>query len=126
MTMFTGGCLCGRIRFVAKGEPDFPHTCSCCQCQRHSGGLTLCWVEFAKAAVSWVGEDGVPALYRSSPASSRAFCVTCGSSLGAIDDGPTVALLLGCFDDKGAPGLRPVSHSFEDSRPAWWKVDACG
>ena len=126
MTRFTGGCLCGRIRFIAEGEADFPHTCSCSQCQRHSGGLTLCWVEFDKAAVSWVGEGRAPALYRSSPASSRAFCATCGSSLGAVDDGPTVALLLGCFDDPQAPGLRPVAHSFEGSRPAWWTVDAGG
>ncbi len=44
MTTYKGGCLCGRIRFSATGEPRFPHTCSCGQCQRHSGSLTLCWV----------------------------------------------------------------------------------
>lgn len=100
VTVHTGGCLCGRIRFSAKGEPRFPHTCSCSMCQRHSGSLTLCWVEFDKADVEWTGEGGMPALYRSSEQSSRAFCPTCGSSLGAIDDAPTVGLLLGCFDAK--------------------------
>ncbi|MDH0648722.1 GFA family protein [Pseudomonas sp. GD03858] len=122
MNTYQGGCLCGRIRFVATGEPRFPHTCSCSQCQRHSGSLTLCWVEFDKAAVGWVAQGGQPSLYRSSELSSRAFCPTCGSSIGAIDDGAVVALLLGCFDDQARPELQPESHSFADCRPAWWGV----
>lgn len=120
MPTFHGGCLCGRIRFRVSGTPRFPHTCSCHMCQRHSGSLTLCWVEFDKMAVHWTGEGGAPSLYRSSEHSSRAFCPACGSSLGAIDDAPTVALLLGSFDRKGAPALRPLSHSFTPSRPRWW------
>ncbi|AZL69172.1 GFA family protein [Pseudomonas oryziphila] len=120
MPTHNGGCLCGRIRFSARGTPRFPHTCSCHMCQRHSGSLTLCWVEFDKADVSWTGEGGAPSLYRSSEGSSRAFCPTCGSSLGAIDDAPTVALLLGCFDAKGADAFRPTAHSFSTSRPRWW------
>jgi hypothetical protein len=67
-------------------------------CQKHSGSLALCWVEFPKDAVQWVGEGGFPSLYRSSDHSSRAFCNKCGSSLGAIDDEPTVGLILGNFD----------------------------
>ncbi|WNK42300.1 GFA family protein [Pantoea agglomerans] len=121
--VLTGGCFCGRIRFSAKGEPRFPHTCSCSMCQRYSGSLTLCWVEFDKADVEWTVEGDIPALYRSSEQSSRAFCPTCGSSLGAIDDAPTVGLMLGCFDVKGDKALRPTSHLFTSSRPRWWKIN---
>ena len=63
---------------------------------------------------------GAPAVYRSSDYSSRAFCPHCGSSLGAIDDAPTVALLIGAFDEHRDPALRPDGHSFEDGRPSWW------
>ena len=117
-----GGCLCGHIRFTAKGQPGNPHTCSCDFCQRHSGGLTLCWVEFPSEAVSWVGEGGAPNLYRSSDYSSRAFCPRCGSTLGAVDDAPVIALVLGSFDDKEAESLKPLSHSFEPPETAWWRV----
>ncbi|CDM89238.1 GFA family protein [Xenorhabdus bovienii] len=120
---YSGGCLCGHIRFIATGEAGNPHTCSCSMCQQHSGGLTLCWIEFPKAAVHWNGPGGVPSVFRSSDYSSRAFCSQCGSSLGAIDDGPTVGLLLGNFDSKNKKNLRPVSHSFISSRPRWWKID---
>ncbi len=118
----TGGCLCGAVRFEARGPAMLPHTCSCRMCQRHSGSLTLCWVEFPKDSVAWTGPAGPPAVYRSSTASSRAFCSACGSSLGAIDDKPTIALLLGTFDRANARELRPTGHSYRGGRPKWWCV----
>ncbi|MFK0384327.1 GFA family protein [Agrobacterium sp. NPDC090273] len=117
-----GGCLCGAIRFEASGEAANPHSCSCDICQRHSGAASLVWVEYAKDAVRWTGAGGMPATYRSSDYSSRAFCTACGSTLGAIDDAPTVALVFGCFDDKADEGLRPQSHSFEDVCPSWGRM----
>ncbi len=120
---FTGGCLCGAVRFVAniaKGADAKPHTCSCTMCQKHTGGLTVSWVEFAKDDISWVGDQ--PATYDSSAHSYRAFCKKCGSSLGAIDKGPTLALLLGVFDNPKAKELQPRSHSYISQRPKWWQV----
>ena len=122
----TGGCLCGHIRFEAEGKPDKPHTCSCRMCQRHSGSLTLTWVEFPKDKVTWTGPGGTPATYRSSKISSRAFCPKCGSTLGAIDDGPIVALATGAFDKPQLASLKPVYHSYKGGRPRWWHVDVDG
>ncbi|WP_095108526.1 GFA family protein [Pseudomonas sp. Irchel 3E20] len=118
--VYEGGCLCGQVRFAARGEALNPHSCSCRNCQRHSGALTLCWVEFPKGAVQWTGEGGEPARYRSSDYSSRAFCPVCGSTLGALDDEPVVALLLGSFDQPVQPALQPQSHSFADGCPPGW------
>lgn len=120
--ILAGGCLCGAVRYEASGAPQRPHTCSCRMCQRHTGAPTAAWVEFARADVRWTGPAGEPATYRSSDASSRAFCATCGSSLGAIDDAPTVALLVGTFDAPSARALRPTAHSYLSSRPRWWCV----
>ncbi|MCX7328853.1 MAG: hypothetical protein NTW00_12250 [Hyphomicrobiales bacterium] len=53
-------------------------------CQRHTGGLTVAWVEFVREDVIWTGPGGAPALWRSSDFSSRAFCSICGSSLGLL------------------------------------------
>lgn len=119
--VYEGGCLCGHIRFVATTAPEKPHTCSCRMCQKHSGALTLCWVEFPKASIRWNGKGGTPALYRSSDYSSRAFCPKCGSTLGAVDDAPTVGLILGSFDSNSRKALVPTYHSFAGSRPRWWK-----
>jgi hypothetical protein len=120
---YKGGCLCESVRFEATGPALKPHTCSCKMCQRHCGSLTTTWVEFPAASVVWTGEGGMPATYRSSDYSSRAFCPTCGSTLGAIDDAPTIALVLGAFDKADRPELAPKAHSFKGGRPKWWHVE---
>lgn len=120
---YLGGCLCGNIRFEALGPAEKPHTCSCKMCQRHSGALTTTWVEFPKSSVKWVGPGGAPSTYRSSDYSSRSFCAKCGSTLGAIDDNPVVALVLGVFDSANRKELRPVYHSYKGGRPKWWHVE---
>jgi hypothetical protein len=113
---YTGGCLCGHIRFEAEGPPLNPHSCSCTMCQHHSGALTLHWVEFPAERVRW---SSTPSVWRSSPKSSRSFCPKCGSTLGAIDDAPVVALVLGSFDSANRRELAPVGHSFSGKRPRW-------
>jgi hypothetical protein len=122
--VYHGGCLCGVIRYEATGPAEKPHSCSCKMCQRHTGALTALWVEFPKQRVTWTGKGGEPKTFRSSDYSSRAFCATCGSSIGAIDDEPVIALLVGGFDDNGAAVLAPDYHSFEDVRPEWWHIAA--
>lgn len=123
---YSGGCLCGNVRFTACGEPKNPHTCSCKMCQRHSGALTQAWVEFATGQVVWNGPGGEPQLWRSSDFSSRSFCSVCGSTLGAIDDEPVVALVLGVFDFSNRKELRPQSHSHISKKPKWWQVKIAG
>ena len=122
MKSYTGGCLCGNIRFTAKGLPNNPHTCSCKMCQRHSGAFTQIWVEFERDNVIWDGPGGTPKTWRSSDYSSRSFCEKCGSTLGAIDDEPVIALVLGVFDSPNRKELRPQSHSYVSKKPKWWRV----
>ncbi len=122
----TGGCLCGHIRFTATGSPDNPHTCSCHMCQRHSGAPTLAWVSYPKSAVVWDGPGGEPSVWRSSDFSQRAFCPRCGSTLGAIDDAPTVGLVTGSFDRPNLISLAPLRHSYTGSRPKWWRFGSGG
>jgi hypothetical protein len=121
---YLGGCLCGAIRFEAIGPAEKPHSCSCKMCQRHSGALTTCWVEFPKASVTWNGPLGIPAVYRSSDYSNRAFCPKCGSSIGAIDDAPIIALLLGAFDKPNRRELMPLFESYKSAKPKWWHPQA--
>ena len=70
----------------------------------------------------WTGPGGRPATWRSSDYSSRAFCSTCGSSIGAIDDSPTIALFSGVFDDPDQSEFAPENHAFDDMMPAWWRM----
>ncbi|GAA0345391.1 GFA family protein [Morganella psychrotolerans] len=116
--IITGGCLCGNIRYRAQ-HPRDPHTCSCTMCRKHTGALTALWVEFDSKNVTWDGEGGMPSLFRSSESTCRAFCPQCGSSVGAVDDAPVIALLVGGFDNPGRDYCIPEYHSFTDELPEW-------
>lgn len=125
-TIYEGGCLCGNIRYRVEGPVSNPHTCSCRQCQRQSGSLTQVWVMLQKSQIAWVGPGSEPRTWRSSATSSRMFCAVCGSSIGVMNDGPTVALTVGTFDSPARKEFAPVSHSFVDRRPEWWSVCVAG
>ncbi|MFY7867081.1 GFA family protein [Roseateles sp.] len=121
---YEGGCLCGFIRFRVSGEPGKPHTCSCEICRKHSGSLTLTWVEFPAHSVEWLGPGGKPSTWRSSSYSSRAFCSSCGCTIGAIDDEPTVAIATGALDKPHLLEFAPRYHSYISRRPRWWHLQS--
>ncbi|MBM7068164.1 GFA family protein [Actibacterium sp. 188UL27-1] len=123
MKSFEGGCLCGHIRFSVAGPLPVAHTCSCLICQRHTGSLTAIWLEVPADAVTWAGPGGSPSVFRSSEMSCRAFCPICGSSIGAIDDAPVIALLTGTFDKPHLKALKPAKHSYKGARPKWWRPE---
>lgn len=80
----------------------------------------LAWVVYPADAVDWNGPGGIPSTWRASEFSSRAFCPKCGSTLGAIDDAPTIGLVVGAFDRPGLTELAPARYSHRSSRPRWW------
>ncbi len=118
-TARTGGCLCGKIRFSATGEPDYPHTCSCQHCQKLGGGPMMSWVSFPLTGFAWTGEGGEPSWYYTFEGETkRGFCPTCGTQVCALDDdGDSIAITLSALDS--ADDLIPVNQSFRDDAVSW-------
>ena len=56
MASVTGGCLCGRVRYTATGEPAFSGICHCRNCQRYTGSAFETVIAFPTAAISVHGE----------------------------------------------------------------------
>src|SRR5579864_6468109 len=102
MADLTGGCLCGRVRYTASGEPAFSGVCHCRNCQRYTGSAFEPVVAFPAAGVAITGElktyndtgdSGKPV--------RRRFCPNCGSGIVAEADLlPGIAIVLaGTLDD---------------------------
>src|SRR6185503_3224450 len=103
MTMtFTGGCLCGRVRYECSAEPIFMGNCHCRDCQRSSGGAYEPDIGLPAGALKITG--GVK-YYEAKAASgnmlSRGFCPECGASLfGKTTGAPDLAMITaGSLDD---------------------------
>lgn len=75
----TGGCLCGKVRYVVTEAPIDTNFCHCRMCQRFSGAPVTAGSTYRAGAVQFT--NGAPKYYRSSPFAERGFCENCGSSL---------------------------------------------
>lgn len=84
---WTGGCLCGAVRYRSGEEPVYASYCHCGMCRKASGAPFSGFVEFPDAALEWT--SGMSRQYRSSGGVIRRFCGDCGSSLTFEADGVT-------------------------------------
>lgn len=117
---YEGGCLCGLIRYKARGEPQFPHWCHCQMCRRATGVPAAAWVNFRLAEFSFTGDD--PSYYQSSANIQRGFCSNCGASICTLEQGDDfISVLLGTLDDPNR--IRPRYHIWTTSGVVWMDVN---
>ena len=116
MQAMTGGCQCGRVRYMAQVADDEAYLCHCRMCQRATGGVSIAFKNLAKADVAWERE---PEWYASSPIAKRPFCRECGTPLGfAFNASERMDLTVGSFDDPW--GFVPTEHSGAESGHEAW------
>jgi hypothetical protein len=114
---FTGGCLCGKLRYAARCEPTDSGYCHCRLCQRSSGAPVLAWASFPTGCFEYL--EGSPALYRSSPHGQREFCAVCGTQIAYREiGGSTLEINLASLDDPAS--IEPRLHIFTASRIPWF------
>ena len=108
MNTFTGGCLCGSVRFVATGRPYRVGICHCLDCRKHHGALFHASAIFPHDQVTIEGET--------SEYAGRNFCPRCGSPVfGRAGD--EVGVNLGSLD---APDqLMPTYELWTIRRESW-------
>jgi hypothetical protein len=108
MTQITGGCLCGKVRFEASGQPYRVGICHCLDCRKHHGALFHASAIFPADAVVIQGQTQVY--------SGRHFCPHCGSTVfGRSED--EIELHLGSMD---APGqFTPNYELWVIRRESW-------
>ena len=103
-TKFTGGCLCGAVRYECSAEPLFMGNCHCRDCQKASGG-------------AYEPDIGLPAAALKTL--SRGFCPECGASLfGKTSAMPDLAMITaGSLDDPSQ--YKPILDIFTASAQPW-------
>ena len=114
---WSGGCLCGAVRYRARADPLRVVSCHCGMCRRASGAAFLTFVHFPAGGFEWIG--GEPTRYRSSAEAERGFCAICGSTLSMHESvlADRVQISLGSLD---RPDLvRPDDHVWTRSQLPW-------
>ncbi|MEP3275578.1 MAG: GFA family protein [Stappiaceae bacterium] len=108
MEQFSGGCACGKVRFMARGRPYRVGLCHCLDCRKHHGALFYAAAVFPQDAVTLEGET--------QDYKGRFFCPRCGSSVFARSN-DEIEVHLGSLD---APDLlKPTYESWTIRRESW-------
>ena len=117
---FSGGCLCGTLRYEVDGEPLYTGHCYCSDCRKASGSG---FIPFMGVAASQVRFQGESRMFVSKAANGgdahRNFCPVCASLVfgGVRGESDSFTLYVGSLDD---PSLfEPKIAIFARSRPDW-------
>lgn len=119
----TGSCLCGALRFEARGEPLFQGFCQCSDCRKAGCGRYAA-IGMPADAVTITGESrryGKPG--DSGQMMYRNFCPTCGSTVFDHGDAmPGVTIINAALLDD--PDLfKPESVIYTRSALSWDHID---
>ena len=119
-THYSGGCLCGAVRYEARGEPLFAGHCYCADCRKASGSGFIPYMGFARAATSFGGQT----LQYQSPAANgniavRNSCPVCGGLVlgGDVAKSDVFTIYAGSLDDPSR--FHPTAAIFTRGRPEW-------
>jgi hypothetical protein len=137
MTGFSGGCLCGAIRYQVTGEPVRMAICHCDDCRKATGAAFTTNIFVKEADLRIV--RGSPKQYRhpadSGSTMTKEFCPDCGSQLfgyssrsagikhvkvGTIDDASFVKPQLEVYTVRKLPYVRlqdGIDH-YDKNRPS--------
>lgn len=108
MAIIAGGCVCGKVRFEAEGEPDRVGICHCLDCRKYHGALFFAAAIYPETQVRVSGE---PQMY-----DGRCFCATCGSRV-FNRSGDELELHLGALDDINV--FQPTYELWTIRRESW-------
>jgi hypothetical protein len=113
----TGRCLCGAVKFVARGEPKWVAHCHCETCRRATSSAFATYAGYATGAVEWSGQ--APGVYHSSPGVTRRFCPRCGSPVSFEGERwpEEIHLFAVSFEDPAS--LAPKGHVYVEEQLAW-------
>ncbi|HYW76511.1 MAG TPA: GFA family protein [Gammaproteobacteria bacterium] len=120
MTPYTGGCLCGGVRYKVSEPPTHTFYCHCTDCQKETGGPFASEIFVRAEAVSVTGAmDYYDVIGDSGKRVRRERCHRCGSPLVTeFDSDPTFICIKACSLDD-ASGLAPACHLYVKSKQPW-------
>jgi hypothetical protein len=117
---FTGGCLCGAVRFSCAEPPSLVSYCHCRMCQKQTGAPFSVMANFPRSTLKWSGKERK--LRLSSPLAVRGFCADCGSLLSFdYGDSDHTSVSVGALDRPER--VTPTQHGGIESKISWVKID---
>ncbi|PPI81431.1 GFA family protein [Marinobacter flavimaris] len=118
MTVHSGSCLCGTVKFEVQGSFDSFYLCHCQHCQKDTGSAHAANLFSQSAELTWLsGKDAVTSFTLSGTRHNKSFCKLCGSALPSTQLEGVVVVPAGCLDSRIS--MVPTAHIFTGSKAPW-------
>ena len=118
-TVFTGGCLCGAVRFEVRSPTKWCAHCHCSLCRRAHGAAFVTWFGVEQTQFELISGDEHLSWYRSTPEARRGFCGRCGSTLFFESERWSDETHIALAQMDGPIDRAPKVHVFYDAHVDW-------
>jgi len=121
--IYTGSCLCGKVRFEIAGTIQNIIYCHCSQCRKAQGSAFATNGNVDSNDFKFISGENELTGYESTPGLTKYFCKYCGSPIisknQSIPD--KVRVRLGTIESDIIE--RPTAHIFATSKANWEKIE---
>ena len=120
MTTFSGGCLCGAVRYTCSAEPMMAGHCHCEDCRRSSGSGHCSHMLVPETTLSLNGvTTGYDRPADSGNVVSRHFCPTCGSAVFSSNASMPGMVFLRASSLDDLEAFKPQMHVYTARAASW-------
>jgi hypothetical protein len=121
--MYTGGCLCGAVRFEIHGPIRNIIYCHCSQCRKAQGSAFATNGIVESTDFKLLSGEGNLTGYESTPGQTKYFCKICGSPIISKSESRPgqVRIRLGTIESDISE--RPMAHIFVTSKANWEEIE---
>lgn len=118
---YTGGCLCGAVRFRLTGPIDVVNFCHCSRCRRRTGSAFATVVHGKYNRFQFDCGESMIRTFEPEAWNDRNFCGGCGSPLPGWDaEDDEVKVPAGLFDQDF--DVVPQLHIMTSSKAKWHEI----
>jgi hypothetical protein len=119
MSKYTGGCLCGALRYEADGEPSYMGQCYCGDCRKASGSGFIPFMSFPASTIRFMGASKLFESQGLRGTAARNSCPNCSSLVfgGIAGQSESFTIYAGSLDDPAQ--FKPTMAIFNHGRPDW-------
>jgi hypothetical protein len=118
-TTYSGGCLCGAVRFEVEVPTKWCAHCHCSLCRRAHGAAFVTWFGVENDRFRFLEGESDVGWYASTEEARRGFCRRCGSTLFFTSERWAGETHIALAHMDGPIDREPTAHVFYDTHVPW-------
>ncbi|OQK18573.1 aldehyde-activating protein [Methyloprofundus sedimenti] len=121
-SVFSGSCLCGKVKYTVATHIDAFYFCHCEQCRKITGSAFASNILTKSAEVNWIsGFEWLKRFdYPGERIFTKVFCTHCGSGMPYLNKQAN-ALVIPADSLDHAPNIKPNHNIFWADKASWYE-----